>query len=81
MNKQITDVCKMGKGYDCCRYLVLGSSGFECVKGNPMAYTLDARAEAKTMTARGDNCEGKSIQELNSEDNEGEINSKEDQKT
>lgn len=78
MNKHIKEVCKMGKGYACCRYLVLGTSGFECVKGHPMAVTLDERAEAGTMVARGDNCEGKSIEELNSKDNEGEINSEED---
>ncbi len=65
MNDHIKNVCKIGQGIECCRYLVMGSDGFECVKGSQLAFTLDTRAESKTMNARGNNCEGKSIKELN----------------
>ncbi len=28
----VKDVCKIGQGNLCCRYLVVGKDGFECVK-------------------------------------------------
>lgn len=66
MNEQIKNICKIGQGNDCCRYLMMGSGGWECAKGTSLQRTLDIRAEFGKMTARGDNCEGKTFKELNS---------------
>lgn len=56
----VDTVCKIGKGAACCRYLVAGSEGFECAKfEQSVRLVLDNRAAAGTITARGDNCEGR----------------------
>ena len=65
MNKHIKNVCKIGQDYDCCRYLVVGPKGFECTKNTELKKLLDSRVEAKIIIARGDNCEGKEIRDLN----------------
>lgn len=65
MNDIIKDICKIGQGHQCCRYLVMGTQGFECAKHSELAKLLDQRVETQTITARGDNCEGKTIEELN----------------
>lgn len=65
MSKIIEEVCKIGHGNECCRYLVIGSKGFECMKNTEMKHLLDSRVQNKMMTARGDNCEGKTVEELN----------------
>jgi len=66
MNEQIKTVCKIGQGHDCCRYLVMSPEGFECGKLEmPVKKVLDSRVQAGTITARGDNCDGKTIGELN----------------
>lgn len=61
----VTDVCKIGQGHDCCRYLVVGPGGFECAKLTSMKLTLDARGDS--MTARGDNCPGLTAEEEGAE--------------
>ncbi len=68
MNNQVRNVCKAGQGNACCRYLVIGPMGFECVKDTDLKAYLDSRVAMETMVARGDNCDGKSIQELNKKD-------------
>jgi hypothetical protein len=50
------DVCLLGQGHECCRYLTMGSGGFQCAKKTSLRMTLDARGD--TMVARGDNCSG-----------------------
>jgi len=56
--KTVTEVCKIGQGSLCCRYLIVGSQGFECSKSDPkMKSVIDGKLG--TMTAQGDNCEGK----------------------
>ena len=67
MNAHVKNVCKIGQGHDCCRYMVISASGFECVKNTDLKAYLDARVLMETMVARGDNCLGKSIEELNKE--------------
>ena len=58
-DKQIKEVCKLGQGEKCCRYLICGGEGFECAKlMTPLKYDIDYKAS--TMSAKGDNCEGKS---------------------
>jgi hypothetical protein len=66
MNEHVKNFCKPGKGNACCRYLVISANGFECVKDTDMKAYLDARVAMETMVARGDNCEGKTVEELNS---------------
>lgn len=51
-------VCLIGQGNACCRYLVMGSKGFECAKLSSLRRTLDTRAEAGSIVAIGDNCDG-----------------------
>lgn len=50
-----TNVCKIGQGSDCCRYLAMGSS-WKCLKKTSMASSIDFRIDK--MAAKGDNCEG-----------------------
>ena len=52
--KKIKEVCKLGQGAECCRYLVCGVKGFECAKFTENKSLLDNRVY--TMTAKGDNC-------------------------
>ena len=68
MNEQVKNICKAGQGNACCRYLVIGIHGFECVKQTDMREYLDARVAMETMVARADNCDGKTIEELNKKD-------------
>jgi hypothetical protein len=59
--QHVINVCKIGQGNDCCRYLAMGSGGFECLKMHLIIrLDLDKRVENQTIVARGDNCEGKS---------------------
>lgn len=56
----VKTVCKIGQGADCCRYLALtGGQGFSCQKHTDLRDYLDERVAKETITARGDNCEGK----------------------
>lgn len=64
MNKHIKEVCKVGQGHKCCRYLVVGSDGFECTRMTVQGKAImDARV--LSMTARADNCKGHTIEFLN----------------
>lgn len=65
LSEHVKNVCKIGQGHDCCRYLVMGAQGFECTKGTSLQVVLDARVYNNTITAQGDNCEGKTVEELN----------------
>lgn len=55
---QVRDVCKIGQGAACCRYLTLGAKGFECAKLLGLKATIDARVKAGTSGSLGDNCPG-----------------------
>ena len=69
MNDLVKNICKAGQKHLCCRYLIIGSQGFECVKLTDMKEYLDARVAMETMVARADNCEGgKTIEELNKQE-------------
>ena len=55
----VKDVCKIGQGNDCCRYLVMAPTGFECAKLDlSLKLTLDQRVRIGSMNAKGDNCPG-----------------------
>lgn len=55
--EHVKGVCKVGRGDECCAYLVIGH-GFECAKGTSLAYTIERRLALGTMNAKGDNCMG-----------------------
>jgi hypothetical protein len=57
-SQHLKEVCKIGQGNECCRYLTCGPQGFQCAKCSSLKYQLDARVMSSTMNARGDNCEG-----------------------
>ena len=61
MSEHVGKVCRIGQGHECCRYLMMGTKGFECAKvaGIGVKALLDKRVAEETMTARGDNCDGK----------------------
>ena len=63
MNQYVAEICKIGQGISCCRFLVVGPKGFECVKFTEHRHLLDFRAATGTMTAQSDNCDGYSIEE------------------
>ena len=58
-NNHIDIVCKLGRSTKCCRYLVAGVEGIECMKSYPAQKAIIDRAWAKNEhVAQGDNCEG-----------------------
>ena len=60
MTDQIKNVCKIGQGAACCKYLVVGANGFECMKVDRMARAMiDKNWEQIKHIAQGDNCDGK----------------------
>lgn len=59
MNETIKDVCKIGQGSDCCKYLLLSPEGFMCGKSNTETKAMVDKSWAETEhVAQGDNCEG-----------------------
>lgn len=54
----LSEVCKVGKGAACCRYVACSSDGWQCLKVLPdMKAKIDAIAFR--MGAIGDNCDGR----------------------
>ena len=53
----VKTVCRLGAGAETCRYLTVGSGGFECGKLSGLRFDIDCK---KDMIAKGDNCEGRS---------------------
>ena len=48
------DVCRLGKGEECCAFLVAGRDGFECGRGHESIYnTIQGRIARGQMTALG----------------------------
>ncbi len=67
LNKQIEEVCKIGQGADCCKYLVMGGKGFECMRINlANKKVVDDNWAIHDHVAQGDNCQGK--EDLTKED-------------
>ena len=56
--KRAIEICKMGRGSECCRYMAVGINGFTCLKLTNLKDVLDKRVELNTITAKGDNCDG-----------------------
>lgn len=66
MNEHIKNVCKIGQGKECCRYLTLGPDGWNCERNNPSAKRmLDLRVESGSFISKGINCDGKTTLFLN----------------
>jgi hypothetical protein len=54
------DVCKIGQGRDCCRYLTMGAKGWSCERLNPEGREMiDERCARGLFTAISINCEGR----------------------
>jgi hypothetical protein len=68
MNEHIKNVCKIGQGNDCCRYLAVGPDGFECLKSSDLKDHIDNRVARNDMTAQGDNCGGRGQETLNKQE-------------
>ena len=51
-------ICLPGEGAATCRYIAGGVQGITCEKFTSLAREMDARVEAGTFVARGDNCPG-----------------------
>lgn len=61
MSTHVQQVCKPGHGEKCCKYLVMGIEGWECMKvTNTKKALIDKEWAKNHHTAQGDNCEGKS---------------------
>ena len=59
LSEYIKQVCKIGQGADCCRYLGCGAEGFECLKFEPgMKQVVDRAWAIDEHVAQGDNCAG-----------------------
>lgn len=65
MNDNIKNVCKIGQGAACCKYLVVGHDGFECMKIDLKSKNvIDINWQQNEHVAQGDNCDGKPSSEL-----------------
>ena len=55
----IVEVCKIGQGAKCCKYLLMSANGWECGKVTPTSKKLIDDSWASTNhVAQGDNCDG-----------------------
>ena len=62
---QYVNVCKLGQGSKCCRYLVAGMEGLECGKlQDGLRKIIDQRVADGQFMAIGDNCEGIAMDNL-----------------
>jgi len=55
----VFSTCKPAQREKTCRYLCMGSEGFECHKKTELKAQLDERVAMNSMVAQGDNCEGR----------------------
>lgn len=54
----LRNVCALGHGPKCCRYLICDPDGFNCAKNTSVAATIQGRIAEGTFNAKGDNCPG-----------------------
>lgn len=54
----IRNTCKIGQGTECCKYLVCGAKGFECMRDDPENKKVIDNAWNNSKIAQGDNCKG-----------------------
>ena len=60
--KHALDVCKMGKGSACCKYLVAGTKGLESKVDPADKKVIDDNWAVTPHVAQGDNCKGYKIE-------------------
>lgn len=66
MSRFINKVCKIDQSYECCKYLVVGAKGFECMKITSSSKRLiDQNWAINEHVAQGDNCKGQKSEILN----------------
>ena len=58
-DEHLREVCKIGQGNECCRYILCGRNGFECGKRDTLKKFIDDQVLGNEMAAQGDNCDGK----------------------
>lgn len=59
MKNYLKHVCKIGCGAECCKYLVAGSKGFECMRVEAANKSIiDKNWETVEHVSQGDNCMG-----------------------
>lgn len=59
-NDHARNVCKIGQGAECCRYLtVAGAHGWSCEKYSNLGLLIDQRFMEGRMVAQGNNCPGR----------------------
>lgn len=69
----IKKVCKMGQGASCCKYLVMGTKGFECMKTDPKnKKVIDDNWATTPHVAQGDNCPGFGVEEKKKKEKDAE---------
>jgi hypothetical protein len=65
LSDYLKQVCKIGKGKDCCRYLVGDSTGMHCAKLHPSLKAMfDERIAFGVGIAKGINCEGRPLEDV-----------------
>ena len=48
------NICKMGKGEECCAFLTVGADGFSCIRmAYPSNTSIFGRLEKGTMNTKG----------------------------
>lgn len=63
-HEHLRQVCRMGQGSACCRYLVGDGDGIHCGKlDRACKDEIDRRVVAGLFTAIADNCHGRTIGE------------------
>jgi len=57
-NNHVNNICKMGQGADCCKYLVMGKA-WECMRVDlTNKKVIDDNWAVTPHVAQGDNCNG-----------------------
>lgn len=53
--EEAKDICRMGKGSECCAFLAAGAQGFMCIRMSyPMNASIFPRLKEGTMNAKGE---------------------------
>jgi len=59
LTDRLKEICKIGQGAACCRYLIADADGIHCAKLDlGMADQIESRVARGLFTAKGDNCPG-----------------------
>ena len=54
-DEEAKEICRMGKGGECCAFLTMSTNGFECIKMSyPLNSSIHQRLEEGSMNAKGE---------------------------